>query len=162
MPVWKKILVGTTIGAGITGIALYLSRLNRTGTQLESVTTAKIHSLNLSGLTIRLDVKLKNPTNGSLKLKFPFVKVAFKDVTIGTSTVINKDIELPKYGEANIEAIMVTIPATGLLTLGGAIYNLLTNKEAANILVTTISTIDLGWTKKPYEKAETITLNPMA
>lgn len=162
MPVWKKILVGTTIGAGITGLALYLGRLKRTSAQLESVTTAKIHSLDLSGLTIRVDVKLKNPTNGSLKLKFPFVKVAYKDVTIGTSTVIDKDIILPKYGEANIEAIMINIPAIGLLSLGGAIYSLLTDKKAANILVTTISTIDLGWSKKPYEKAETITINPLA
>lgn len=161
MPNWKKILLGTTIGAGITGVALYARKMMRTDAQLETVTTASIHSMDLSGLTVRIDVKLKNPTSGSLKLKFPFVKVAYKDVTIGTSNVIDKDITLPQFGEANIEAVMINIPVMKLLSLGSAIYNLLLSKTAFTLLITTISTLDLGWQKKPYEKKDTITLNPL-
>lgn len=159
---WKKIIVGTGISAGIVGLVAYFSRLNRTSTELESVATAKLHSLKLDGLTIRIDVQLKNPTNSSFKIKFPFVKVLYKDKTIGTSQVINKDITIPAYSEAMVEAIMVKIPVTGLLSLGGGLFNVLTKKEAVNIAVKTISTIDLGWKQMPYEKTENSTLNPKA
>lgn len=159
---WKKILVGTGIGAGIVGIITYVTRLNRTSVQLESVSTAKIHSLKTDGLMIRVDVQLKNPTNSTFKLKFPFVKVLYKENTIGSSQVINKDIQIPAYGEAVIESIMIKIPLTGLLSLGAGMYKLLVNKEPAPIFVKTITTIDLGWKKLPYEKTDDITLKPKA
>lgn len=159
---WKKIVLGTGIGAGVVGIIAYVSRLKRTSVQLESIATAKIHSLKMDGLTIRIDVQLKNPTDSTFKIKFPFVKVLYKEKTIGTSQVINKDIQIPPYGEAVIEGIMIKVPFTGLLTLGAGLYKLLVNKEPAPIFVKTISTIDLGWKKVPYEKTDDNTLNPKA
>src|SRR4051812_21833105 len=110
MPSWGKILLGTTIGAGIAGAVAYAMLLKRMGTQLESVATAKIHSIKLDGITIRIDVQMKNPTASSVKLKFPFVKILFKDKIIGSSKVINKDITIPAYGEAKIDGVMITMP----------------------------------------------------
>ncbi len=159
---WKKILVGTGIGAGVVGIIAYMSRLKRTSVQLETVSSAKIHSLKMDGLTVRVDVKLKNPTNGTFKIKFPFVKVLYKEKTVGSSQVINKDIQIPAYGEAVIEGIMIKIPFTGLLSVGAGLYKLLVNKEPAPIFVKTISTIDLGWKTIPYESTDDITLKPQA
>ena len=157
---WKKIIVGTGIGAGIIGAIAYFSRLNRTNAELETVATAKLHSLKLDGLTVRIDVKIKNPTNNSFKIKFPFVKLLYKDKTIGTSQVVNKDITIPEYGEAVVEAIMVKIPVTGLLSLGGGLFSLLSKNQAVTIAVKTITTIDLGWKQMPYEKTDNSTLNP--
>lgn len=159
---WKKIVLGTSIGAGVVGLIAYVTRLNRTSAELESIATAKIHSLKLDGLTVRIDVQLKNPTNSSFKIKFPFVKVLYKEKTIGSSQVINKDIQIPAYGEARIDAIMIKIPFTGILSLGSGLYKLLVNKEPAPIFVKTITTIDLGWKKVPYEKTDDNTLNPKA
>lgn len=159
---WKKILVGTGIGAGVVGIIAYVSRLKRTSVQLETVSSAKIHSLKMDGLTVRVDVKLKNPTDGTFKIKFPFVKVLYKEKTVGSSQVINKDIQIPAYGEAVIEGIMIKIPFTGLLSVGSGLYKLLVNKEPAPIFVKTISTIDLGWKTVPYESTDDITLKPQA
>lgn len=159
---WKKILVGTGIGAGVVGIIAYVSRLKRTSVQLETVSSAKIHSLKMDGLTVRVDVKLKNPTSGTFKIKFPFVKVLYKEKTVGSSQVINKDIQIPAYGEAVIEGIMIKIPFTGLLSVGAGLYKLLVNKEPAPIFVKTISTIDLGWKTIPYESTDDITLKPQA
>lgn len=168
----KKILIGTTIGAGVIGLVSYLSKLKRTGAELESVVKANIHSLKFDGLTTRIDVKLKNPTDSSLKLKFPFVKVIYKqrvkengkekviEKVIGTSKVINKDIAIPKHGEANITGIMITIPTTELLSLAGGVLNLLNKKQAVPITVKTITTIDLGWKKIPYTKSDDMTLKP--
>jgi hypothetical protein len=160
MPTWGKIFLGTTLVAGIGGAVAYALRLKRTGTQLESVAAAKIHSIKLDGLTIRIDVQLKNPSSTSLKIKFPFVKILFQDKVIGTSKVINKDITIPAYGEAKIDGIMITVPLTGLASIGGGLYNLLVKKQPAKIFVKTITTIDLGWQKFPYEKTDDNTLKP--
>lgn len=158
---WKRIIVGTGIGAGVIGAIAYFSRLNRTNTELETVATAKLHSLKLDGLIVRIDVNIKNPTSGTFKIKFPFVKLLYKDKTIGSSQVVNKDITIPEYGEAVVEAIMVKIPVTGLLSLGGGLFSLLSKNQAVTISVKTITTIDLGWKKVPYEKTDNSTLNPV-
>lgn len=156
----KKILIGSTIGVGVIGLVSYLSRLKRTSAELESVATASIHSLKLDGLTARIDVKLKNPTDSTLKIKFPFVKVIYKEQVIGTSKVIDKDITIPKYGEANITGIMVNMPMTSLLSLGGGLLNLIKKKTAVPISVKTVTTIDLGWKKIPYSKTDDLSLKP--
>ena len=159
---WKKIGIISGIGAGVVGLVTYVSRLNRAQTQLESVTTAKIHSLKLDGLTIRVDVQLKNPSRSSFNIKFPFVKLVYKDKVVGTSQVIDKNIKIPAYGEANIESIMIKIPVTSIFSIGAGLVKLLVQKVAVVISVKTISTIDLGWKKLPYEKSDDMTLHPKA
>jgi hypothetical protein len=159
---WKKIGIISGIGAGVVGLVTYVSRLNRAQTQLESVTTAKIYSLKLDGLTIRVDVQLKNPSRSSFNIKFPFVKLVYKDKVVGTSQVIDKNIKIPAYGEANIESIMIKIPVTSIFSIGAGLVKLLVQKVAVVISVKTISTIDLGWKKLPYEKSDDMTLHPKA
>jgi len=159
---WKKIGIISGIGAGVVGLVTYVSRLNRAQAQLESVTTAKIHSLKLDGLTIRVDVQLKNPSRSSFNIKFPFVKLIYKDKVVGTSQVIDKNIKIPAYGEANIESIMIKVPVTSIFSIGAGLVKLLVQKEAVVISVKTISTIDLGWKKLPYEKSDDMTLHPKA
>lgn len=159
---WKKIGIVSGIGAGVVGLITYVARLNRAQAQLETVATAKIHSLKLDGLTIRVDVELKNPSRSAFNIKFPFVKLIYKDKVIGTSQVIDKNIKIPAYGEANIEAIMIKIPVTSIFSIGAGLIKLLVQKEAAVISVKTISTIDLGWKKLPYEKSDDMTLHPTA
>lgn len=161
MASWRKIIIGTGIGAGIIGAVAYFRKLNRTNAELETVATAKLHSLKLDGLTVRIDVQIKNPTNSTFKIKFPFVKLIYKDKTIGTSQVVNKDITIPEYGEAVVEAIMVKIPVKGMLSLGGGLFSLLSKSKAVTIAVKTITMIDLGWKQVAYEKTDNSTLNPI-
>ncbi len=159
---WKTIGIVSGIGAGVFGLVAYVTRLKRANAQLESIATAKIHSLKLDGLTIRVDVELKNPSRSSFNIKFPFVKILYKDKVVGTSQVIDKSIKIPAYGEANIEAIMIKIPVTSIFSIGAGLIKLLVQKQAAVVSVKTISTIDLGWKKLPYEKSDDMTLNPPA
>lgn len=162
MPSLKNILIGGTITAGVVSLVSYLTGLKRTSAELESVATANIHSVKLDGLTVRIDVQLKNPTDTALKIKYPFVKVINSNKVIGTSKVIDKDITIPKYGEARIEAMMINLPATSLLSLGSGILSLLTKKQSVPLTVQTITTIDLGWKKIPYTKSDDMTLKPKA
>lgn len=156
----KNIVIGTTIGAGVIGLFSYLWGLKRTSAELESVATGMIHSLAFDGLTVRIDVQLKNPTGSSLNIKYPFVKLYHAGKLIGSSKVIDKNIKIPSHGEATIGQIMLTIPATGLLALGSGLLNLLNKKQAVPLAVKTVSTIDLGWKKIAYQKTEEITLKP--
>ena len=86
----KKILITTGIVAGIGGLvwgASYLIGKKKVGDKLDTVTTVNVHSLNFKGLTLRIDVILKNPTEGTLKIKQPYVKILFENKVIGTSQV---------------------------------------------------------------------------
>lgn len=97
-------------GGLIAGYSYYL-RIKKTKSQLQIVPTAKVHQVNWDGIIIRLDLLLKNPTKGSFSVKFPFVKLTYKESLVGSSQVVNKDIKIPAYGEAKIEKILVHIPA---------------------------------------------------
>lgn len=149
-----KIVIG--LGALVTGG--YLFKVSRTQANLETEIKAKIHKLDFSGLTVRVDAKIKNPTEGSLKIKYPFVKLSYKGSTIGSSQAINQDISINKFGEVNIEAIMINIPILNLVT--GA-FDILKSLKAGNgikFTVTIITTIDTMFSSIPFEKEQEIIL----
>jgi hypothetical protein len=153
---WKLLLgAGAVVGGGY-----YLLQLNRTSNQLETVVQARVHSIDLSAITVNVDVQLKNPTAGSLKLKYPFIRLQYQGETIGSSQVLNQDIELPKFGETTIQAIRVKIPLLSLSGLAKDLLKLLNGSNqgiALQAIITT--TIDAGiGARLPYEKTETITL----
>ncbi|MCC7303478.1 MAG: hypothetical protein IT233_12635 [Bacteroidia bacterium] len=158
MSLIKKILVGTGIAALATGAIAYARRLGSTATELVIVPKAMIHKLNLNGALIRVDVKIKNPTRTKLKMKFPFVKLIYKENVIGSSQVVPKDILVPGFGEAVIDKIMIDIPLTGIFSLAGDLVKALLSGEGVKANVRTLTTIDLGWKKVPYEDNKEITL----
>lgn len=158
METWKKIAVGTGIGTALLAGATWLSRLNKTAVNLEVVPTAKIHKLEFNGVTIRVDVQVKNPTRSSFKLKYPFIKLSYKQDSIGSSQVVNQDIVLPAFGEAQIENILIKIPLLNLFTSAGKIFTALNNNEAINLQIDTLTTIDIGIKKIPFTKTNNILL----
>lgn len=165
MGLGKKILIGTSIAAGIGGLAwgiTYLLGKKKVGDKLDTVTTAIIHSLKLNGLTLRIDVILKNPTEGTLTIKQPYIKVLFENKVIATSQIQDKVIEIVKYGAKPIEPIYLTIPATGLLTLGDGLFKVLIKKQPAKITTITITSLKIGSKYITYEKPDVITLKPKA
>ena len=154
----KKILVGSAIGGGIIAGATYLFRLKRTSVELESFAKVNIFKIDLSGLVLQVDVQLKNPTRTKFKIKFPFVKLIYKDATVGTSQVVDKDITIPSYGEAVAEKIMITIPPRSIFSVSAGLLKSLLAGEEVKMNSRTITTIDLGIKKLPYEKIEEIIL----
>ncbi len=79
MEIWKKITVGTVVGGALIGGTIYVLRLNKMNAELETIPMVKIHKLDFSGLTLRVDVQLKNPVNAydawAKRLKAAFDKV---------------------------------------------------------------------------------------
>lgn len=160
METWKKITVGTLVGGAVIGTTVYVLRLTKMNAELETIPMVKVHKLDFSGLTIRVDVQLKNPTRTPFKIKFPFIKLVYKGTTVGSSQVVDKDIQIPAFGEAVINQIMIKVPLMNIFSLSGGLIRALQNKEGVKLDVKTLSTIDLGWKKVPYSKTDSVTLNP--
>jgi len=158
MSLTKKIIVGGILGAGaIAGYTYYL-KMKKTQAELEVVPDANLYQVNLNGIIIRIDLLLKNPTKGSFSIKFPFVKLKYKDNLIGSSEVVNKDIKIPAFGQAKIDKILVSIPILSIFSMSSSILKAIQSKEEVKITATLITTIDLGWTTLPFEESHEITL----
>jgi hypothetical protein len=158
MSLLTKILTSTVLGAGAIAGWSYVTNLKKAQAELEVVPKATIHQLNWDGLTIRLDVLLKNPTKGSFSIKFPFVKLLYKDTTIGSSSAIDKEIKIPAYGEAIIDKILVQIPLTNAFSIVFTLVKTLISGETATITIRTITTVNLGIVKLPYESKKEVTI----
>ena len=158
MSLTRKVLTGTLIGAGLIAGYRYYLNMKKTQAELEVIPDARLHEVNWDGIIIRIDVLLKNPTKGSFVIKFPFVKLIYKGTTIGSSEAVNKDITIPAYGQAKIEKIMVKIPMMSIFTVSSSILKAIQNNEQVQITAKMMTTIDLGWTKIPFEESHEVTL----
>lgn len=154
----NKLLVGAGIGATALATYAYVKNLTLTQAHLEVIPSAIIHKINLAGLTIKMDVRLKNPDGASFKIKFPFIKLVYQGVTLGSSQAIDNDISLPAYGEVVINGIMIQIPLLSIISTAYKMYQSLQKGGEIKLTATTITTLDLGWNKIPFEKNDVITL----
>jgi hypothetical protein len=153
-----KILVGTAVGAGVVAGVAYYMNLKRAQATLEVKPQAFIHKLDWNGLTVRVDATLKNPTKAGFSIKFPFIKVDYKDNQIGSSQVINKDIKVPAYGEVLIKDIMIVIPVMSFFSVIYELIKALMANQPITLFLKTVTTIDLGWTTLPYEDKKEVVL----
>jgi hypothetical protein len=158
MSLKSKVITGTLIGAGIYAGYGYYLKMKKTQAELEVVPEASISSVNLDGITIRLDLLLKNPSKGSFKMKFPFIKLKYKDTLVGSSQVVDKDVTIPAYGQVKIDKILVNIPMLSIFSVSMALLKAVKEKQDVKINATLITTIDLGWTKLPFEESHEVTL----
>jgi hypothetical protein len=158
MSVKGKVIAGTLIGAGIYAGYSYYVKMKKTQAELEVVPDASISSIDLKGITIRLDLLLKNPTKGSFKMKFPFIKIKYKDTLVGSSQVVDKDITIPAFGQVKIEKILVNIPMMSIFSISMTLLKAIKEKQDVTITATFITTIDLGWTTLPFEESHEVTL----
>lgn len=141
--------IAALLGAG------YLLRLNRLSNELESVTRASIYNVSLEGITLRIDVVLKNPSGGTVRVKHPFVKVMHGATVITSSQVKDTNVSIPKFSEVNLEPIMINI---GFLRMATNVPELLKEYRSTGRLLITVKTITTINDSLPYTKTDTITL----
>lgn len=157
---FKNILIGSAIGAGVIGLAKFFLGLNKTSGELQTELDAKVLSLTLKGLKVRANITLKNPTNGKLTMTQPTVQVIQNDKVIATSNVGKERFTLAERDEKKLDPIEITIPATGLLSLAGALVSFITLKKPFQLTVRSITNVDLGLATKDFKKDQNITLKP--
>ena len=158
MSSFTKILAGTVLGAGVIAGIGFIKNLTKAQASLEIIPQASLHSLSWDGIIIKVDVLMKNPSKGSFSIKFPFVKLSYKGTMIGSSQVVNKDIKIPAFGEAMIENILVQIPVTSVFSIVFALVKSLYNKEPVKLTIKTMTTVDIGIAKIPYDKETEVTI----
>lgn len=145
------------IGGAIAG-GSYFYNMRRASIQLEVIPKASLHSLSWTILTIRVDALLKNPTRASFKVKFPYIRITYADSLIGSSQVIDKDIQIPAYGQVVIDSMMVEVPVISIVSSVYSVVKALFNKESVKLKVDVITTIDLLWSRIPYSSNTDILL----
>lgn len=146
-----KILAGSAIGIAAIATIAYVSRISRAQVQLQVIPNASIYKIGLDGMTIKVNALLKNPTGASFKLKYPFIELTHKNVLVGSSQVVNKDIRIPKYGQVLIKDMMVNIPVLSFFSVVYDMIKALMNKQPITFTVGVITTVDLGWSQVAYE-----------
>lgn len=158
MSLVSKILATSVVGAGAFAGWTYVKNLKKAQAELEVVPKATIYQLSWDGLTIRLDVLLKNPTKGSFSIKFPFVKLLYKDTVIGSSEAIDREIKILAYGQAMIDKILIQIPLTNAFSIVFTMIKALISGGSETITIRTLTTINLGIIKLPYENKQEVTV----
>lgn len=153
-----KLITGTAIGAGVIALASYAGNIRRAQVHLEVTPQASLHSIGLNGIKIRVNALLKNPTGASFSVKFPYLKMSFKDKMLGSSQVVDKDIKIAAYGQVMIDSMMVEIPVTNFLSVGWDVVKALNSGQPIVLTVEILTTIDLGWSKLPYDSKQEITI----
>lgn len=158
MSLLTKIITGTVLGAGALAGWSYVNNLRKAGAELQVVPKASLYQLSWEGLTIKVDVLLKNPSKGSFSVKFPFVSLLYKETTIGSSQVQNREIRIPAFGEVMIDSILVQIPMLSAFSVVFTLIKALFNKEAVALTIRTLTHINLGWVVLPYENKQQVTI----
>lgn len=142
----KLLLTVAAVGGGLL-VYGYSRTMNKTKAELLITPQANLHSIGLTGLVIRIDLLIKNPNAGSFKIRFPFITILFKGAVIGSSKVVNQEIEIPSYGEVKIEKVMIEVPLSSLFSVVTTLLKSLTGGKTEKITIKTKTVANLGWTK---------------
>lgn len=156
MNAWPKIALAAA-GCGVV-IYVYGRKMTQTKANLIVTPEVSVQSIGLTGLVLRADVQVKNPSEGSFTMKFPFVTLTYKGTLLGSSKVVNQDIAIKAFSEANIQKILIDIPLASVFSVVSALISSIQNKEPIKIVVTVKSVVDLGWSRINYEDSQEITL----
>lgn len=156
MNLWAKILATGALGAAAFKGWSYMKDLKSAQAELQVIPKVSLYQLAWDGITIRIDVTLKNPTKASFSVKFPFVTLIYKGTTVGTSQAIDKDFKLPKFGEVIIDKILVRIPLTSAFSVVFGLVKALFNHETVTLTIRTLTHINLGWVVLPYENSKQV------
>ncbi len=158
MSITNKIIAGTVLGAGAVAVVAYFKNINRAQAQLQVIPNASIYQLSLEGLTVKVDALLKNPTGASFKIKYPFIQLTHKNVLVGSSQVVNKDIKIPAYGQVLIKDMMVKIPVLSFFSVVYDMVQSLLRNQSIVFTIAVITTVNLGWTEVAFEHKQDLTV----
>jgi hypothetical protein len=150
----KYVLLTAGSVAALYGLS-YLVKLNRLSNELESVTKVSIYKVSLTGIDLKIDVVLKNPSGGTVKVKQPFVKMLYGTTTIATSQAKDVNISIPKFSEVKLEPVMINLAYLKLATTVPALLKEYRATGKMNIILKTVSTIN---DTLPYSKTDNLTL----
>lgn len=123
--------------------------------KLVFTSTARVHKITFSKITVIVKSLVKNPSKHAYKFKHPFVTLEYKKQAIGTSVVEDIDYTLEPFQQMELKDIAVEISIFSLPTLAMDIFNILrTQTGAAPILIRTVVPVEIAGqiVSVPYEQ----------
>ncbi len=158
MGLGSKIVAGAGIAgaaaAGITGLRLY--RLSR---KLQVNYRLRISNLSLKGVTLTIDVVMKNPTAGSLTLKYPFLTVMLGNTLLATSDMKNAWIKIQPYGVTEVNNITFDISTLQELGILASLLVPLTTGQPVTLRAITETSVRFLFFSFPFTSEEDLVLN---
>lgn len=149
-----KVALG--VGAALLALGLpYLLKLKRLSEELETVTKVNVHNISFTGMKLRVDITLKNPTAATMKVKHPFIRMMYKDSVFASSESKDKDYEIQKFSELNVDPVYVDL---SFITLATQVPELLKKYRSEGKLALMVKTITTINNKIPYTKIDNINI----
>ena len=154
MNIWTGLIIGT-VGFAIWG----LSKLAKVGNNIVTEIKARIFSIDLTHIVVAIDVNIKNPSNGRAVVKYPFIKINFKDSVIASSELVNKTIIIEPLSQTSITNIKIPIQYLSLGSLAGEMIKKIKDRKYPITLQVTVQTsaVVLG-AKIPYSSTQNVTI----
>ena len=90
--------------------------------------TGRLHKLTFSKMQVAVKCKLKNPTNTSIEIQYPYVELYFKGERLGSSQVVNETIPISKYLQPEIE-VLIDIYLLQLSIVAAQIFKVLQTQQ---------------------------------
>ena len=135
----------------------YVWRLNKASNTIVTTTKFEVREVTLSGIEIKAKVRLQNPTNLNLSIKYPFINLTHKGGFIGSSVTRNEIIHIPRNGERAFDMI---IRSAGWFTLEQSLGISIAKqiRSGQETLVELLATTTTHVNKLPFKKEELIKL----
>jgi hypothetical protein len=111
----NKLLTIGIAGGLIYGAYKLIQMKNTSGKIISSLSNPRIHKVDLSGITIRTEIKIQNPTKSSITVTKPVVTLSTGGNPITNSNPDSKTITIKPLGTTSLGTIELTIPLTTLL-----------------------------------------------
>jgi hypothetical protein len=148
---------GLALGGGIAAWN-YIRQMKKMQENLEYIPSVNIQGITWNGITLKVDILLKNPSRGSLSIQYPFVRIDYKGTVIGSSQAVPKKIRIPPNGEVIINNVIIVIPVTGLFSVTAEILKNLLAKKKMELTLTVMTDITAGWIAVPYKESKKLTI----
>ncbi len=135
----------------------YLFRLNKASNTVVTNTRLEVKKVTLSGIELKANVHLQNPTNLNLTLQYPFINLTHRGGFIGSSVTRNEIITLTKNSEQSFEMIIRSAGWFTLIqSLGASIVKQIRSGQETllELLVTTTTQVN----GLPFKKEESLKL----
>jgi hypothetical protein len=111
----KNVLKSILLVAGLFATLFVIRKVIKLKTLENEVTydiTGKIHSIKTSGILVKMNMAIHNPTDISVIMTKPIIKLYTKNLEIANSKATNETYTLIPKGITNITNIELNIPLT--------------------------------------------------
>ncbi len=148
------------VGAGVAIVVGAAIQMGRTVKRLVATPFFKAPRIpDFWRVVFPLNVKIKNPTAGGLKVNFPFVELMLGETVIGSSQAKREAIRIQGHSQTMIEDIEIEVPLLNLSAFATPLIDFVRGKsDSVDLKVRVSSEADLKLTTIPVNVVHPITI----